>query len=112
MKCYESPKIKFEELKLFEKIADKCWGYKYAIFEDPYDSDDNIDISYTMNQGSGCGDGKSCDFYTKIMNYLESKPATKGSYTSRYVQWVDQYHVKSNNLANVHAEGGVNYQPS
>lgn len=39
-KIYESPKFEFEELRLSERVADKCWGYAYAW----YDADGNGSI--------------------------------------------------------------------
>lgn len=32
---YESPKLEFEEMKIFEKVADTCWGYNYAWYTAP-----------------------------------------------------------------------------
>lgn len=30
---YEKPNFKFEEMRLMERIADKCWGYEYAFVD-------------------------------------------------------------------------------
>ncbi|MDI9241828.1 hypothetical protein [Fusibacillus kribbianus] len=32
-RTYESPRFEFEEMRLTEKIADKCWGYAYAWYD-------------------------------------------------------------------------------
>lgn len=38
---YESPKFDFQELRLVERVAKKCWGYAYAWYD--ADKDDTID---------------------------------------------------------------------
>lgn len=38
---YESPKFSFQEMRLFERVADTCWGYSYAWFDS--DGDGSID---------------------------------------------------------------------
>lgn len=40
-KKYESPKVDFQQMKLLEKVADKCWGYAYAWYD--ADKDGSID---------------------------------------------------------------------
>lgn len=30
---YESPKFEFEELRLAERVASKCWGTNYAWYD-------------------------------------------------------------------------------
>ncbi|MGM9593102.1 MAG: hypothetical protein ACI3U8_01995 [Candidatus Onthomonas sp.] len=38
---YESPKFDFQELRLVERVAGKCWGYAYAWYD--VDGDRQID---------------------------------------------------------------------
>lgn len=32
-KKYESPKVDFQQMRILEKVADKCWGYAYAWYD-------------------------------------------------------------------------------
>lgn len=52
MKQYQSPQMKFEELTFFEKIAEKCWGSKSVVFDNPYTSIHEAEV-FTLT--SGCG---------------------------------------------------------
>ena len=54
MNKYEKPQFKFEELKLFERVADVCWGTDSVWLDTNGDNaiDKNIDIS--IDTGGGC----------------------------------------------------------
>lgn len=67
MKKYESPRIKFKNLELFEKISDTCWGTKGAWVknledptpldpDNPVISDVYIDFGESKNGCSGAQD--------------------------------------------------------
>lgn len=47
---YESPKVDFQEMKLLERVADKCWGYSYAWYD--ADKDGVIDGGEKVQLGS------------------------------------------------------------
>ena len=38
-KSYESPEFGFQEMKLMERVAEKCWGHGYAWVD--HDADPN-----------------------------------------------------------------------
>lgn len=57
MKKYESPKIVFEGLELFEKIADKCWGWGKAVFKGTDPSDGIYKVVEVDFTGNGCDGG-------------------------------------------------------
>ena len=55
---YESPKFEFEELRLAERVASKCWGTNYAWYDVDGDKviDDNdivLDIGKILGS-NGC----------------------------------------------------------
>ncbi len=53
MREYESPKFDFQELKLFERVADTCWGTASIWLDTNGDSIiSNIDIQ--LATGGGC----------------------------------------------------------
>lgn len=53
MREYESPKFEFQELKLFERVADQCWGTASIWLDTNGDSIiSNIDIQ--LATGGGC----------------------------------------------------------
>ena len=53
MREYESPKFDFQELKLFERVADQCWGTANIWLDTNGDSIiSNIDIQ--LATGGGC----------------------------------------------------------
>lgn len=60
---YESPKFEFQEMRLMERIADKCWGYAYAWYD--ADKDGKIDggekvVLNTIGLGdNGCQGGSA-----------------------------------------------------
>jgi hypothetical protein len=61
MEKYESPKMKFESVTLFEKIANPCWAKK-TLHVDVPDTEDDIIITLRQSinpsgePNSGCGD--------------------------------------------------------
>lgn len=64
---YASPEFRFQELFLFEGVADVCWGYHQAamtIFydadhDDTYDSGETILFQHTFTPDEG-GHGNGC----------------------------------------------------
>lgn len=54
---YESPRFVFQELQLMERVADRCWGCKYAWYD--ADSDgviDDTEMHYPSgDKKNGCG---------------------------------------------------------
>ena len=93
MKEYTQPKIVFEELILFEKIADTCWGYQQATFDDPLTP--GINIQTLIFSGNGCGNNKK----NSVIDWLR---VTLGS---NYDTYMTTYKNNSNNLANTKAVG-------
>lgn len=58
MREYESPKFDFQELKLFERVADTCWGTASIWLDTNGDSIiSNIDIQ--LATGGGCKGSES-----------------------------------------------------
>lgn len=58
MREYESPKFDFQELKLFERVADTCWGTASIWLDTNGDSIiSNIDIQ--LSTGGGCKGNES-----------------------------------------------------
>ena len=58
MREYESPKFDFQELKLFERVADTCWGTASIWLDTNGDSIiSNIDIQ--LATGGGCKGNES-----------------------------------------------------
>ena len=53
---YESPRFVFQELQLMERVAEKCWGCKYAW----YDADSDGEIDSTEIYDPGAGDKNGC----------------------------------------------------
>lgn len=61
MEKYESPKMKFESVTLFEKIANPCWAKKVLHVDIPDTEDDIIitareSINPSGSTNNGCGD--------------------------------------------------------
>ncbi|HHZ06624.1 MAG TPA: hypothetical protein GX401_07565 [Clostridiales bacterium] len=56
MNKYISPKLVFQKVELFEKIADKCWGYGKAVYNgfDIYGKPVTV---YAQWDGNGCCGG-------------------------------------------------------
>lgn len=93
MKVYQAPKMKLERLSLFEKIAETCWGYKKAFFDNPYDGVTNLVwIEFTNNPGCGDSSGQN-----DVLNWL------KGILGNDYDKYRQEYPNNSNNLANTKA---------
>lgn len=60
MKAYESPRFDFQELKLFERVADTCWGTASIWLDTNGDSRiTNVDINIAT--GGGCQGSWSAD---------------------------------------------------
>lgn len=67
MREYESPKFDFQELKLFERVADTCWGTASIWLDTNGDSIiSNIDIQ--LATGGGCKGNESAG---KINNAIK-----------------------------------------
>lgn len=72
-KKYESPKFEFEELKLSERVADKCWGYAYAWYD--ADGDGNIDGGEKVELqsiGLGASGCQGNDARKTLINYFRN----------------------------------------
>ncbi len=94
MKEYIQPKIEFEELILFEKIAETCWGYQQATFDDPLTP--GIDIkTLPFTGGNGCGNDQA----NAVIEWLR---VILGSTFDLYMT---KYSNNSSNLANTKAAG-------
>lgn len=79
-KQYKAPEFRFQELFLFEGVADTCWGFHKAEVHIFYDTDHDdvydegeprlFDHTFTPSEG---GHGNGCDNVTVAMeNALES----------------------------------------
>lgn len=55
---YESPKFEFQEMRLFEKVADTCWGYAYAWYDadkdGTIDGGEKVDLASIGLGSNGC----------------------------------------------------------
>lgn len=67
---YERPNFDFQEMKLMEKVADKCWGNGYAYVD--ANGDDKIDMDPIngevfnfIESGTGCKGGPENDLLRK-----------------------------------------------
>lgn len=67
---YESPKVKFEEISFFERIAnDSCWNSNNFTFDNPLTC--GTVEQYTIKlSGSGCGSKKTMDAIKQAVDYL------------------------------------------
>lgn len=68
---YESPKFEFEELRLAERVASKCWGTNYAWYDVDGDKviDDNdivLDIGKILGS-NGCKGSNAIEAINKIL---------------------------------------------
>ncbi|MDF2608763.1 MAG: hypothetical protein K0R92_237 [Lachnospiraceae bacterium] len=96
MKQYEAPKMMFEELTFFEKIADICWGGINFLLDNPYTSnEENYQIQ--LLDKAKCGREDSEGLLTQAAGYLGS------DYNKWYTDYVQKNH--SRNLSNVRLEG-------
>lgn len=69
MNKYEKPQFKFEELKLFERVADKCWGTSH-IWLDINNDDKITDIDLNLATTGGCqGDESATNINNAITAY-------------------------------------------
>ena len=77
-KRYESPEFRFQELFLFEGVADVCWGYHQAdlyIFydadhDDTYDTGETVIFQHHFVPSEG-GNGNGCSNIDDAMqNYM------------------------------------------
>lgn len=77
-KKYESPKFEFQEMKLMERVADKCWGNGYA-FVDGNKDGDFVDEGekYTI-PGGGCEGNNPVDLDARLALFIKSFPELKG----------------------------------
>lgn len=68
---YESPKLKFEEMILTEKVADTCWGYAYAWYDADQDGvideeeGEKVELSSLGLGASGCQGNSARDALKK-----------------------------------------------
>lgn len=90
---YEAPVMTFEELTLFEKIADKCWGAGKVIFSNPYNP---YGPTHSFYITGGCNTGQ-LDPSDTVLSYV--KNYMSGS------QFDDYTACYGFNLANTHAAG-------
>lgn len=97
MKVYQAPKMKLERLTLFEKIAETCWGYKRAFFDNPYDGV-NIVFTKEFSGNSGCGNNSEDN---DVLKWL--KATVFGNSQEIYDKYMNEYGNNSNNLANTKA---------
>lgn len=68
---YESPKFDFEELKLFERVADKCWGTAQIWLDTNGDGIiSGVDIN--LATGGGCQGHASATALTNAINQFNS----------------------------------------
>lgn len=55
---YESPKFEFQEMRLFERVANKCWGYAYAWYDadkdGAIDGSEKVELSTLGLGNTGC----------------------------------------------------------
>lgn len=88
MREYESPKFDFQELKLFERIADVCWGTASIWLDTNNDSIiSNIDIQ--LDTGGGCKGNESA---ININNAIEAFNEIANAYNSNHnIDAVAQY---------------------
>lgn len=94
MKQYESPKVKFEQLTFFEKIAAVCWGGNDQHYFDK-DSDGKFDTNELLNIPKGCGNDKDDPVTNQIKSMLGD---------SAYQDWLSRSDANnSSNLANTSA---------
>ena len=100
MTKYESPSIRFENLTLFERIAEICWGSKTVTFDYPYDDEHNDPITpdpipTPLSLGSGCGNQSN-----SVLTWLQ------GNLTpAEYSYWESLNLNSSSNLANTQVKG-------
>ena len=90
---YEAPIMIFEELTLFEKIADKCWGAGSFTFDNPYDSSNEI---HSFCISGGCDRGQ-LDPSDTVLSYVENYMSG-----SQFEDFTASYGF---NLSNTHASG-------
>lgn len=90
---YEAPVMIFEELTLFEKIADKCWGAGRVSFNNPYDSSSETQ-SFAIS--GGCNTGQ-IDPSDTVLGYLKNYMSG-----SQFEDFTSSYGF---NLSNTHASG-------
>lgn len=87
MREYESPKFDFQELKLFERIADECWGTASIWLDTNGDSIiSNIDIQ--LATGGGCKGNESAG---NINNAIREFNSIVDAYNSGNLDAVYQY---------------------
>lgn len=69
---YETPNFDFQDMKLGENIADKCWGTNTCFFECPYPEDQKDGWNHIITlKDAGCNgqaDNKLKDRITDIDN--------------------------------------------
>lgn len=105
MKQYEAPKLSFEELVFFEKIAETCWGSKTVTFDYPYEEKNDPltpdPIPEPLILGSGCGNQSS-----SVLSWLQQNLTQ-----AEYDYWLSMNSNQSSNLANTRMSG-INVIPS
>lgn len=73
MAKYESPKINFDKLMFFEKIADRCWAANKVDFNDPFEYPQDCGIETKIKIKSlnpNCGKDELQSFVKGVRNYL------------------------------------------
>lgn len=66
---YESPKVKFEEISLFERIAnDSCWNCNNYTFDNPLTC--GTYEEHIIIIGDGCGSKQSMSAVRQALNHL------------------------------------------
>lgn len=87
MREYESPKFEFQELKLFERVAETCWGTASIWLDTNGDSIiSNIDIQ--LSTGGGCQGNASA---TAINNAIAEFNRIVDAYAARRWDEVVKY---------------------
>lgn len=69
---YESPRFGFQELRLLERVADKCWGASQAYID--VDKDGRFEGDEIYDLGAGCGGNDSASINQRMDWFLKHFP--------------------------------------
>ena len=72
-KSYESPEFGFQEMKLMERVAEKCWGHGYAWVD--HEADPNTPPENYYFSPSGCA---GYDDQNRLNSLIQKYPILAG----------------------------------
>lgn len=77
-KKYEKPRFEFQEMRLMERVAEKCWGHGYAFIDDDLNPSTPPAQYYFVDNG-GCEGNADIDLQDRLDQLFSRFPELIGA---------------------------------